>query len=453
MSLYRRLCLFGLLAGTAYNMIRFPVMNLYAASIGVAPEFIGFVLAASTVTGIPGKLVFGVLGDRAGHRIVLIICGLALTLPPLLYIVAQSTPLLVAVRFMNGAATAALGPTANALISELAPRDARGVQLGTYSSVQLVGRTVGPWLGAVLLGVGAMAVVAPKAAAELAGVPAEIPPPDAFLSAFVVSALIGAAVLVIGLTWPRDRKSAPAGAFNAKAPSRNNATKDTSPLCVSAPLRQIPAPAHPPIWRQIRDALRHRNVRFVGWIEAVEHTATGAIQAFLPLYAVFVVGLTPIETGVVYGSQLLSIVISKPFWGRFSDRHGRTRQVILGHIVCAAAIAALAFTHSFVALVALSIVYGTGEAISNAATAALVTDLSKDDKFGAAHGLFNTIVDIGHTFGQLFPGLIILVVAGSGAAALKSQSGYQAAYVAAACALVVSALAMAKNRRRLESRP
>jgi MFS family permease len=421
MNLYRRLCFFGLLAGTAYNMIRFPVMNLYAASIGVAPELIGFVLAASTVTGIPGKLVFGVLGDRSGHRIVLILSGVALTLPPILYIFAQSTPLLVAVRFMNGVATAALGPTANALISELAPRDERGVQLGTYSSVQLVGRTVGPWLGAVLLGIGAMAVVAPKAAQELGATTAQIPLPDAFLSAFVVSALIGAAVLVIGLTWPRDR------------PSVSRAAVTRVPFRV-----------------QVREALRHRDVRFVGWIEAVEHTATGAIQAFLPLYAVFVVGLTPIETGVVYGSQLLSIVISKPFWGRFSDRHGRTKQVILGHLVCALAIAAICFTHSFAALVALSIVYGTGEAISNAATAALITDLSKDDKFGAAHGLFNTIVDIGHTVGQLFPGLIILVVAGSGAAALKSPSGYQAAYVAAACALVLSALAMAKNRKSLE---
>lgn len=57
-------------------------------------------------------------------------------------------------------------------------------------------------------------------------------------------------------------------------------------------------------------------------------------------------------------------------------------------------------------LLALSAIYGAGLAVTGSSTAALITDLSDRSRYGAAHGLFGTIFDIGDALGPIAGGLI-----------------------------------------------
>src|SRR3989304_10126695 len=55
------LCTIGFFARLSYAMARTPILPLFALSLGAKPEAIGFVVGASTITGIFFKLPAGTL--------------------------------------------------------------------------------------------------------------------------------------------------------------------------------------------------------------------------------------------------------------------------------------------------------------------------------------------------------------------------------------------------------
>ena len=56
------LCGVGLFAFISYNLVRMPVLSLFAQSLGASPEAIGFIVAASTLTGVFLKWPAGEIG-------------------------------------------------------------------------------------------------------------------------------------------------------------------------------------------------------------------------------------------------------------------------------------------------------------------------------------------------------------------------------------------------------
>src|SRR5207244_10644390 len=46
------LCSVGLFAFISYNLVRMPVLSLFAQSLGASPEAIGFIVATSTLTAV-----------------------------------------------------------------------------------------------------------------------------------------------------------------------------------------------------------------------------------------------------------------------------------------------------------------------------------------------------------------------------------------------------------------
>jgi DHA1 family multidrug resistance protein-like MFS transporter len=73
-----------LLARLSYQMARSPVLPAFAADLGVSPEFIGIIVAASTVTGIFFKLPSGALSDVLGRKRMMLLGALFFAVPPFL---------------------------------------------------------------------------------------------------------------------------------------------------------------------------------------------------------------------------------------------------------------------------------------------------------------------------------------------------------------------------------
>jgi MFS transporter, DHA1 family, multidrug resistance protein len=361
------------LAYAAYAMCRAPVLPLYARELGAGPELIGLIAGASTLTGVALKLPAGALSDALGRRRVLLLAAAVFALMPLTYPAAQSTLALLLIRFAHGSGSALFGPTAAASLSDLAPVDTRGRWLSTYSAIQGAGQAAGPVLGGWVLA------------------------RYGFASTFVTAAVLGVTA------WALLSRQLPAQAIRRPVVARH---------VVSA----------------MRSVAGDRRIVLTSVAQASQFMLHGLLTAFLPLYAVEQIGLPPEQAGLLFGTQMATTILARPVFGRVSDRAGRHHMIAIGLIVCAAGVAALPACQTFSTLLLATTVYGIGLGITTSSTAALITDLADRSRYGAAHGFFGTVYDMGDALGPIVGGVLV------------ARIGFAATFQAGAATVLVLAI-------------
>ena len=135
----------------------------FAGSIG-APIFPLFVeklvvvkakVASTTgliigISGLVAGITAGIVGrisDRVGHKIILTLCTLFSGIFCIPLALAQSVGQLLGIRALFGLAAGGTGPTVNAIIGKIAPRNSHGKAYGLTTAVSSLGRAVGPLIG------------------------------------------------------------------------------------------------------------------------------------------------------------------------------------------------------------------------------------------------------------------------------------------------------------------
>ena len=149
-----------------------------------------------------------------------------------------------------------------------------------------------------------------------------------------------------------------------------------------------------------------------------------ALEAFLPIYAVTVAGLSAFEAGLLWAVQVVVTMLAKPVMGKVSDRYGRRPLIVAGLISCAVPFALIPHLIGFWALVPACLLFGFGEALVTSSSAAMVADLCKARHYGTAMGVFGTIFDVGHASGPILGGLLV------------GALGYGWAFALMACVLI-----------------
>src|SRR5690606_23509928 len=139
-----------LTARLGYQMARSPVLPAFATELGAGPEFLGVIVAASTITGVFLKLPAGALSDVLGRKRMMVLGAFFFAVPPFLYPLVSDPWSLLALRFVHGCATAIFAPVASAYVAGLG-ESGRGARLGWFSSANDVGATAGPMIGGFLL--------------------------------------------------------------------------------------------------------------------------------------------------------------------------------------------------------------------------------------------------------------------------------------------------------------
>ena len=373
------LCIAGLSCFFSYNLVRMPVLSMFAESLGATPEAIGVVVAASTMTGVFFKLPMGVLSGIVGRRRLLIVGAVAFGITPFAYLLIKDIHALLVLRLCHGFATAVFAPIALATVASMFA-DKRGTGMGWYAASTQAGSLLGPMAGGVFL--------------DHAG----------FSDAFITAGAIGLLGLFLVLqvhvadteTTPRD---------SAEVLDLN---KTVTMMFTGA-----------------RSVLRNRSVLSASVAGMSKMVSTGVLMAFLPLYG-FSIGLSGTQIGVFFGIQSAISLGSKPMLGRTSDTIGRQPLILLGLLCCALAMSCIPFTREFSLLLILAGIFGFGDAAVMTASAAHVGD-STDPRFvGSAMGAYGTLTDIGHASGPIMGGILI------------SSVGYPAAFLTAGGVLVIA---------------
>lgn len=362
---FRALCAVGFFARFSYSLARSPVLPLFALYLGAGPEVIGFVVGISTVTGIFFKLPSGALSDIIGRKKTMLMGLLVFALMPFTYLAVKDYYLLIVIRFIHGLATSIYGPVSMAVIADIA-KDKRGEMLSWFSSVTIIGNLLGAPIGGLIL----------------RGLSGDAAPAEGnFYAAYLVSGISGVISLLLALGLLKDKETVDDGA----------GLKESARRFLSG----------------IKEVLSDRRIVITSNMEGIQNMAMGALEAFLPIYAVTVAGLNAFQAGLLWGIQVLVTIVSKPVMGKISDRYGRRPLIIAGMMFCAVSFGVIPLLKGFYPLMLAAVFFGFGEAFVTSSSAALVADMCKEKHFGTAMGTFGTIFDIGHASGPILSGILI----------------------------------------------
>jgi len=349
------LCASGLLAIFSSTISKSPVLPLFTEHLGAGPAGVGVIAGISAFTGIIASIPAGILSDVWGRKRMLILSAVVFSTAPFLYLFVTKLWHLALVRFYHGLATAIFLPVAMATVADLFKKE-RGEKMGWFSTSTLGGRFMAPLVGGTILGALAFN------------------PGLGFQFVYLVCGIAGILALSLVILLP-----------NPNTQERNVHTKKTR--------------------TSLKAVISDKNILITCAVEASILFAYGTFETFLPLYSKNS-GLSAYETGIFLSAQIITLALTKPVMGRFSDRHGRKPQIFLGSIIGSLWIGSFFLFQSFIALLILSICFGFCLSIVTSATSAFIADLSRQSTRGSAMGTLGSIMDIGHTTGPVAAGII-----------------------------------------------
>lgn len=350
----------------AYQMGKTPLLPLFAVSLGASDALLGLIVAVSTLTGMVTKPLFGLLSDRMGRRLWLLIGTLVFAGVPFLYGLIETPGQLVVVRLLHGTATAIYGPVTVAYVAESGGKR-KAERLGWFGMARSGGYLIGPVAAGWLL-----LTLDPVAVFTLIG--------GLSLAAFVP-------VLALG-----EKESSGDVKLGERVGHHKWGLPDLGEIRQfvkgQAGLASVPA-----VWLS-------------GALEASVFVVTYVVKAFLPVYALSA-GYSTVEIGLFFTAQEGALVLLKPWGGRLGDRLGHLRVVSLGLGCLGLSLPFLLTAADTAGLLMVAAAMGAAQAMIFPATVAMIAEQAPPGRVGAGIGLAGSLKNGGKVAGPLFGGLLI----------------------------------------------
>ena len=356
------LMLADFIARSAYQMGKTPLLPIFAAALGASGAFLGLIVSVSTVTGLFLKPLFGILSDRWGRRIWLLIGAGFFAFMPFLYGFIRTPEQLLVIRLVHGLATAIYGPVTLAFIADLARNNQIAEDIGWFEMARSGGYIAGPALAGWLL--------------------LSLDPVTVFTIIGLISCLIFLPVLQLPETRPRAKRK----------------RRRLLPHILSA----------------IRDGGRTPAVWLTGGLEAAAFIALYTLKVFLPIYALEA-GLSIALVGFYFSLSEAAHVVGKPFCGRLGDRIGYLPAVSLGLLLLASALPLVSALDDGPLFLLPALLTGLAQALIFPAAKALVSQSISPEHLGAGMGLIGMLQNFGKVAGPVLGGFAIAALGYSGA--------------------------------------
>ncbi len=339
-----RLLFIAMLATMIGMSIIEPLMAIYSESLGASGIYMGLIFAAFTISRGAFTPVAGKLSDHHGRKKFIVGGLLAYTAASFLYLFAHSVNSLIAVRMLQGMATAFVAPLAMAYVGDISPKNGEGKYMGTFTMSMFLGMGIGPIIGGVLNHYHSM---------------------DA---AFIAMGTLGAISFFTVLFMLPEL----------------NIHKEKKPT----PFRKI---------------LRDRAMQEIILARFVASFGVSGFIVFFPLYATMM-GLNTAEIGILVTANLLLTAVLQRHFGKIADRHSKITMIMAGNILLGASILLLPLVHHFYTLMGLNLIMGTAGAITTPANTALAAQFGKVHGMGSVMGLLNSAFSVGMAAGPLIAG-------------------------------------------------
>ncbi|HEY3334720.1 MAG TPA: MFS transporter [Candidatus Limnocylindrales bacterium] len=339
-----------------------PILPIYFTQHGVSLPMLGVVVAAWPAARLVGEPLFGRIADSAPRRTMMVIglLGAAVFAVAPLFVVDLGVAALIVTRIGAGLCAAAYDPAARGYLVDANPPERQGETFGLYGAAQMGGLMLGPAIGGV--------------AAGLTGNPTT---PFWLASIFVFAAGV--------LVWARVRE----------IPHAGRATSVDVPDGTTPPAPDTSRPSR----------LRNRLLVAAIVLGVGSYFAGGTYEVVWSLYLTSL-GASLGMIGLTFFTFALPILLLSPVMGRFIDREGGFRALVLGMIGIGVCGALYALVPSVWFVIVLGLVEGAAFAVAQPAQFLLVARSSPAGRSSTAQGLFGAAGTIGTITASLSAGFL-----------------------------------------------
>ncbi|MFH1639535.1 MAG: MFS transporter [Chloroflexota bacterium] len=329
-----------------------PLMALYATSLGATGFWLGVMYSGFSISRTIVLPVAGWLADNRSRKKLMIVGLVGYAVISLLYASVSQLYQLITVRMLHGVFSAMVIPIAQAYVGDLIPEGKEGTYMNFYTMVMFLGMGMGPLMGGFLSDIF-----------------------DVNTVFYVMGGFAAVALTLLILTVP-----------DMAAQVKRNHVKRAS------------------LWTMIRD----NKMKAVSLYMATRGVYAQSIMAFLPLFAVNVIGLSRSIVGVLLSSYSLSGAVFGGMLGPVSDKVNKKVLMITGAAMAPVILFFLPQMKSaagiLLVLVPLAFMGGLGRA---PAMAINVQSGRKFGRMGSTMGLINTAMATGNFIGPLVTGYIM----------------------------------------------
>jgi DHA1 family solute carrier family 18 vesicular amine transporter 1/2 len=349
-----------------------PALPVFAERHGLSDPEAALIFAAFPVAQLAASLGAAGLIERFGRRPAMAGGAAVLLLATLAFAVAGDPASLVLARSVQGIAAGIAWTAGIAAISDVFPADQLGFRIGLAGTAGGGFGLVGPVVGGALI--------------EAVGTG----------RTFALAAILPALLVVPALAVPETRRAARA-----------------APRLLGAFRRVLSRPA------------ARAGAAGLGTAAAV----LSLLEPLLPLELDARLGLSPSAVGLVFAAGLLANFAASPIAGRWSDRRGRRRPLLVGGALMTAGLPLLAIGPAVAVALAFALV-GIGFATMAAPSGPLLTqavdEAGLEGMYGFSAALLTTVYAAGYTVGPvtgaglraLLPFWCVVAIAAAGVAAV-----------------------------------
>jgi MFS family permease len=339
----------------AYQMGKSPLLPLFAAALGAAEMMTGLIVAVSTFTGMILKPLFGMLSDRSGRRLWLLIALAIFVTTPFLYQFVSTPEGLFALRLFHGFATAIFGPVSLAYVADLANEN-RATRLAVFGMARALAS-----FGAPLCAGLALTYFQPE-------------------QVFVLIGFMSLAATVPLMLLAEDQ------IVSRKQPLRFRLHALAS----------------------IRHSLQTNALWFAGFLELTVFLVTFAVKAFLPLFILSQDGGTVLQAGLFFSLQEGVHILFRPVGGQLADKKGNDFAIASGLGLLAVGLIMLPLPNGLLILLA-AIILGIAQAMVLPASVALLAAGTAPGHRGAGMGFYGALRNLGKVGGPVIAGALLTV--------------------------------------------
>lgn len=338
-----------LIVRTSYQIGKAPVLTVLAMNLNTAPLLLGTIASISTATGFLLKPIFGILSDRQGRWIWLLIGTCLFAGVPVLYCLVASPSDLVALRLLHGLATAIYGPITLAWIAA-ANCSGTAEAFGWFG----LART-GASVGGPLIGGAALTMAQPETIYTLTSFLATL----AFL-----------------------------GVLRLRGSQKKPLEVSPSTLAISTQLNVLVA---------------NRSIFLIGLIEGTVHVSIYAVKGFAPVL-LLMSGSNPMTVGMFLALQEAIAAIARPAMGRLADRTNPSLPMVLGMLLISSGLMSVAgIGHGAPMFVAAALI-GGGQGAFGPAALSCVARTVPNAQLGLAYGAVGALRNGGKILGPIAAG-------------------------------------------------